>query len=360
MKVNDLILQYPTSLATRRDGICRLRTFVNKDNKIIALLTELSKKNTSTSITNLIEHICLYIIRKGFVSSDSIFIEHYEADKSHGETFDLIKIDEKGAPEWIPLTRGQVLELSSCEPTEFDISTDQNSNLVAEIEQLRNKIDPHIDFPYQEEPDKIRRKLEIEKKQITKKSIQYLIESGAKESFLQEHLKTDLSVFAEIYAKPDDEYICFSEFPINQGLVDFVLLTGISRMDVILIEVKGADFFLVNAGSYNKLSSKVETALDQTRNRVRYIYENYNDFRKQIHKIRESVETGAKLHNSLMGPSKNLEVDPGKDINIQAVVIAGRTRDDYEESRKRHDYEQSSIRIMIESWDSWLRKLRRN
>jgi len=259
MKINDLILQYPTSSVPRRDGICRLRTFVNQRNKIIVLLTELNEKNTSTSITNCIENLCAYITKKGFVPHASVFIEHYEAKGFVNETFDVVTINEKGMPEWEPLTKEQVVELINCELTEFDIQTSQNTHLISEIEQLRNRIDPHIDFLCEEDTDRIIRRIEIEQKQIT-----------------------------------------------------------------------------------------------------RYIYENYRAFRKQIHSIREMVESGTNLYNSLLGPDRNLEVDPAKDIKIQAIVIAGRSRDDYEESRKRHDYEQGSLRIMIESWDSWLRKLRRN
>ena len=130
-------------------------------------------------------------------------------------------------------------------------------------------------------------------------------------------------------------------------------------MDVILIEVKGADFFLTNAGHYSKISSKVEIAVDQIRDRLRYVYENYEKFKRKVHEIREKVESGQTLYNSFQGLFKFLEVDSKKDIKVQSIIIAGRTRDDYEESKKRHDYEFNSIKIMIESWDSWLRKLRR-
>lgn len=116
---------------------------------------------------------------------------------------------------------------------------------------------------------------------------------------------------------------------------------------------------MTNAGHYNKISSKVEIAVDQIRNRLRYVYENYEMLRGKVHEVREMVESGLLLYNSFQGPSKFLNVDPKKGIEVQSIIIAGRTRDDYEESKKRHDYEFNSIKIMIESWDSWLRKLRR-
>ena len=206
----------------------------------------------------------------------------------------------------------------------------------------------------------VQRLFEIEKNQITKESLQTLVNSNSTESTLQKQVKKDLSILAEVYAAPQHEYICFSEFPIGKGFVDFVLFTGRSRMDVILIEVKGADFFLTNAGTYNKISSKVEIAIDQTRNRLRYIYENYMTFKQEMHEIRETVESGQTIYNSFKGCNKFLNVDSKKEIKIQSIIIAGRTRNDYEESKKRHDYEFNSIRIMIESWNSWLRKLRRS
>ena len=90
-----------------------------------------------------------------------------------------------------------------------------------------------------------------------------------------------------------------------------------------------------------------------------YIYENYEAFRQRVHEIREKVESGETIHNSFQGCFRFLEVDSKKDIKIQSIVIAGRTRDDYKESKKRHDYEFNSFKILVESWDSWLRKLRR-
>lgn len=356
MKINDLIVQYP--IRNRQDAICRLRTFVNRKNQIIALVTDLDEKNTSASITNSIEHLYVYLSNKGYIFSETALIEHYESEGR--ESFDLVRINKDGTPEWEPLTREQVLELLGCVSAEFNKITFHSSRLMAEIEQLRYKIDPHIDFPDEGNKDKIKRTFEIQKKLTTKKSLQSLVESGTNEGILQKYLKKDLSIFAEVYAKPEDEYICFSEFPIDSGFIDFVLFTGRSRMDVLLIEVKGADFYLVNAGNYNKLSSKIEKAADQIRNRLRYIYENYETFRAQVHKIKEMVESGDILYNSFLGPSGNLQVDAGKDIKIQSIIIGGISRDNYIESKKRHDYEQNSIKIMIESWDSFLRKLRRH
>jgi hypothetical protein len=357
MKISDLVIRYPT--LQKMDGICRLRTFVSNDHKIVALITSVDDKNTSSSITNNIESICKYLIKKGFVPPQSTFIEHYESHAYFDETFDFITVNKNGSAEWVPAEKIEIIKLLNCEALELESSTFEHDRLVSEIEQLRLAINPRIDFLPDQDTEVIQRSFEIEKNKIKKESIWKLVDSRSNEITLQKQVKKDLSILAEVYAHPEGEYICFSEFPIGDGIVDFVVFTGRSRMDVILIEVKGADFFLTNVGDYNKISSKVEIALDQIRNRLRYIYENYDAFRQKVHEIREKVESGQGLYNSFRGCFKFLEVDSKKDIRVQSIVIAGRTREDYEESKKRHDYEFNSIRIMIESWDTWLRKLRR-
>lgn len=195
---------------------------------------------------------------------------------------------------------------------------------------------------------------------ISKQSVIELVNSNANERELQKLIKRDLSLFAELYSRPSEDYICFSEFPIDDGFVDFAIFTGVSRMDIFLVEIKGANFYLSNKGHYDKFNERVETAVTQLRNRLGYIHRNLSQFRNFVHDIRENVLSGQNIYNSLLGPNKLLEVDRDKDINVYCIVIGGRTRDDFKESRKRQDYEFSfNLPIKIESWDTWLRKLRR-
>jgi hypothetical protein len=77
MKISDLIFRYPTGSILKRDGICRVRIFVNSNNQVISLLTDLGGKNTSSSVTNSVERICTSLSQKGFVPKNTIFIEHY-------------------------------------------------------------------------------------------------------------------------------------------------------------------------------------------------------------------------------------------------------------------------------------------
>jgi hypothetical protein len=173
-------------------------------------------------------------------------------------------------------------------------------------------------------------------------------------------LKQDLSIFGEIYALPHEEYIAFSEFPVGDGFVDFAIFTGRSRMDVVLIEIKGADFYLTNGDAYGKFAAKIDEGAHQIRTRLGVFTRSYEEFRQHVHMIREKAESGSRSHNSFVGPCRPLQVDPDKDVNVRYVVIGGRTRDDVQESRKRNDYERSfNPNIKLESWDSWLRKLRR-
>lgn len=358
MKIIDMIHRYPTHSAIGLDGICRVRIFINSNGEIHSLLTDLASKNPSSSVTNSVENIYHSLIQRGIIPAESKIIEHYEDIKLSNHTFDLVSFNK--VTEWTKIKLETVLALLDCEETELSQLTATNSRLVNEIDRIRYEINPHVDFPYREDPDVIRRRMDIESNSIDKASILKLIQDGSKEQDIARHLKKDLSVFGEVYANPDEEYICFSEFPIFDGFVDYVVFTSRSRMDIYLIEAKGANFNLVNQGGYESFSSKVEEAAGQLRKRIGLIYKNYETFRKEVHQIRVMVESGEKIYNSLIGPKGYLEVDPNKEINIFPVLIAGRTVDDFKESLKRHEYENSTKpTIKVESWDSWLRKLRR-
>jgi len=359
MKINDFIFRFPTGLLTRHDGLCRVRTFIGTNSKVYVLLTNLDE-NTSASITNSIESLFDSLLKRGIVTGECTFIEHYETSLFHGNTFDLVIFDETGGPHWSSIKQSDVEKVLGCDDAELNIPTYEHKRLLNEIARIQNEIDPFINSSWPESPEVMKRRFDIESRMIGKGAISELVENGVNEQELQRLLKSDLTIFAEIYADSKDEYICFSEFPVADGVVDFAVFSGRSRMDVTLIEVKGADFFLVNQGHYDKFASKLEEAVDQIRTRLRHIYENIGEFRSGVHKIRQSVERGAVEHNSLLGPYGKLQVDPNKDINIRCVVIGGRTRNDHEESKKRHDFEHSfSPPIKIESWDTWLRKMRR-
>jgi hypothetical protein len=187
-------------------------------------------------------------------------------------------------------------------------------------------------------------------------NIANLVSRGASERELQAEFKRNMSILGSACAYPaiKDEYIAFSEFPVAHGNADFVVFTDRSRMDVILIEVKGANFNFLNADG--AVASDINLAAQQIRERFYQIQSNYESFRREVHVIRKAVEGGVKKYNSVLGPNGYLHVDPEKDIDVRGIVIGGRTRNDFDESRARHQLEMATPRVMFESWDSWLRK----
>ena len=189
---------------------------------------------------------------------------------------------------------------------------------------------------------------------MSQSSIMNLVVQKASERELQIELKSNLSILGAAYAHPKDEYIVFSEFPISHGNVDFIVFTGRSRMDIILIEVKGANFNFLN--SDDTIAADINIAVQQVRERFYEIQRNYESFRRDAHDIRKAVEGGEQRYNSTLGSYGCLLVDSEKDIDIWGVVIGGRTQNDSHESRTRHQFEMSTPRIMLESWDSWIRK----
>lgn len=360
MKINDFILRYTFANNYNKDGICRIRTFVNSHSKILVLITDLDTKNTSASVTNSIEAICKTLIEKYRMTETSIFIEHYEPSVGRNHTFDIIKLNKENNTEWESITYERILELLECDDNEIGDVTLKNIKLLEEIEQLRTLIAPHSELPDQLASQYILRQFEIEKNMISKNSLHELITKNSNETEFLNLLKNDLSFFAEIYASPNDSYACFSEFPVNNGFVDFMLLTGMSRVDVFLIEVKGADFNLLTRGNYKKFNYKIDTAANQIRDRLGYIHENITSFRDFVHNCRERAFNGERLFNAFIGPEQDTLVDKNKDINIHNIVIGGRTQDDLEESYKRHNFEATfNLPFKLESWDTFYRKLRR-
>lgn len=183
-----------------------------------------------------------------------------------------------------------------------------------------------------------------------------LIKNKSTEQDIQKYLKDHLHLIAEHYASSTNEYIIFSEFPIDEGKVDFVIFTDRSRMQIILIEIKGADFSYLTKS--NKTSNVIREAHEQILERFDFIERNYELFRRKAHEIRQEVEKGKIKYNSLLGSNGFLHVDPNKEIKYRGVVIGGYTTDDILESKKRNQLELDSNRkTQFESWDSFLRKV---
>ena len=64
-----------------------------------------------------------------------------------------------------------------------------------------------------------RRRLEIWENHVPKDRLASLVEKGASEQELAKLLKRDLSLLADAFAFPEEEYIVFAEFPTGTGRV---------------------------------------------------------------------------------------------------------------------------------------------
>ena len=187
--------------------------------------------------------------------------------------------------------------------------------------------------------------------------LEELVSQGSNERKIQALLKSNLELFGKYFSHPENEYIVFSEFPFGQGTCDVVVFTDRSRMDLIAIELKGADFNF--STSNEQISSEIHFAAQQIRDRFSHIDSNRESFRRDAHEIRKKVESGVKLYNSKVGPKGSLLVDPLKEITWRGVVIGGVARDDDFESKEKTKLElNASPRIKYESWTSFIRKLK--
>lgn len=356
LKVSDFIFKFTTRVSLTKMGVCRVRNFVTDNRDVYTLITDISHVYSTISITNVIEDICMSLQERGLVPKGAKFIEHYEADNFQDQRFSLVELIH-GRPRWKNEYLSNIKLILQCEEDELIKLTKEDLRLVSEIEKIKYSKNPSHNFNYVQDSNIIKRKYEINESMMSKVELNNLVIEGSNEQDISRKIKKDLSILAEIYAYPKDEYICLSEFPIDDGFVDYIILTGRSRMDVYLIEVKGSDFNIKNKNS-SKFNEKISEAIFQMDSRRGFIYRNYEFFKKHIHDIRKRVEKGELVYNSYKGPCNELLVDSEKDINIYSVIIGGRTRDDYIESQLRHNYElNSNSNIKLESWDTFMRKL---
>ncbi|WLF83472.1 Shedu anti-phage system protein SduA domain-containing protein [Moraxella sp. ZY210820] len=365
MKILDFVLDFTSD---KLKGFCRVRTYMSNQQPV-TILTELDK-NDGQSVTNAVE-IIIEKLHNEFGFKKHIFIEHYEKLGDTNNSFDLTTINLNKKPQWQTLNNHQMIEIIGEENFNNLINdrSSYNSAIIHQADTIRFKRNIWADFPWFESSRFIQRKLAIEKQMKSKQELINLIQSNAKERELLSFFKEDLSFFGEIYAELEDEYIVFSEYPIHKGtkdkdgFVDFVIFTGRSRMMVILIEIKGSDFNLFNQTGYKQPHSHISIAAQQIRNRLDSIYGRYYDeFRKECHKIRKLAEKNkSPIKHTLLGAKPKLQVDENKDINIRTVIIGGRTVNDYEESMERSKFERShTISVILDSWDTWVRKLKRD
>jgi hypothetical protein len=189
---------------------------------------------------------------------------------------------------------------------------------------------------------------------MTHAALRRLVQTGADERTIQRLLQSNLHLFGEACTPSSiaGEYIAFSEYPIIEGKTDFVVFTDRSRMAIVVIEVKGADFNFLNIDG--TVSAPVNEAVRRVRKKFRVIESNHELFRRRFHEVRREVENGKSRYNSHLSPAKRFHVDPNKEVWLRGMVIGGRMGDNYENSKARHSLEREAHRITFESWDSWI------
>ena len=357
MKVSDFVYEHEKPGYLDLNLICRVRNYVTSRGEIFTVLTDLGDKNPNSSVTNLVEQIRLSLIDKGHIAETSRIIENYDRDPYSLSSFDLVTFSTDNTPSWQKTNIELICNMLECSSEEFSTPSLEIQRIYDEAERLRHGMNPHVDEPWPESFELINRREDIQSKHLAPGSLQAAIDKKASETEIRELLIQDLSILGQFYSHPTEEYICFAEFPIGDGFVDFVVFSGRSRMDVTLIEIKGANYNLINGNSYQDFSAKTNQAVQQVRRRLGYITRNSREFWQFVHKVREDVESGVSRYKSFVGPKTELLVDPQKDINLHTVVIGGKSKDDINESRLRHEYERgNSPSIRIESWDSWIKK----
>lgn len=342
----------------RIPGIYRVRTFMNSKNEIYVVLSELDE-NPSVSVTNSIEFIVNELIYQNKIPFKSKIIEHYSSALFYSEEFDLVTFDSNMKPNWKPASFKTISEVLECSDEEFD-NYRNDERVKKEIEDAILGVPKLQEFKYSEDPNITERRLEIISNQHNKDDIINLLSNNPAEQKLNKFLREDLSLIAECYANPIEEYICFAEFPVGEHRADFVLFTGRSRMNVYLIEIKGADKDLRRKNHYGEFKSSIQEGIGQLKKHSDWCSKNYEKFRKFTYSVLEEVKKGNYPHNAFLGPKYKLMVDPNKDIRLHYILIAGRTENDLNDSKKRDMEERSvSVDMQIETWDSWLNKLTR-
>lgn len=357
MKINDFIFQFTPTNLSRTDSLCRVRIFL-KENTMHALLTNIDEKYSPASVTNSVEHIRTQLIEKGFISDNTLIIEHYEDRLSGYGSFYRVTFGPGGSPKWESISIDKISERFGCNHQELVDKTLKNKRLFNEIERLHETIRPFTTNTWIEDYAVLSRRYKIMDKAITKSELAEFLADNPIERELAKFFKRDLAFFADMYAFPSEEYIVVPELKIEEGFVDYAIFSGRSRMDITLIEIKGANFDLMGSTGYHNISYKTNEALQQVRGRQGTIIRNYQKFREYFHGIREMIETDKHKFEAFCGPKGKLLFDPNKDVNIRTVVIAGRSKNDLEESIERHNLERnSSLPLRLESWDSLLNKL---
>lgn len=355
MKIKDFIFNYDNNKINNFGiaKLCKIQMYDSKKHKKeIILIIDLSNENNKiASTTNYITEIILGLEKKRNSRNKCIFIELDVTGK-----YTEITINEDGIPDFKEIEIGKYFDEEDVKEIEkyrkLTVEQQQEVNSIVRKKNLGTYSVYDLEYKI--------KKYNISNKKKSIEELKKFFEKNPKErEEILKFFKKNLSFFGEFYANNEDEYIVFAEFPINNEKIDFVVFHGRSRMNVTIIEVKGANFTLFTKTGYKQLNSNITKAETQIRKRVDDIEKNYEDFRKKFYKYKEEAVKGkCNIKNILVGAKGDLKVDPEKDIKLNTVIIGGRTEKDkdVEESKERTKYEKHT-KTSLESWDTWINKL---
>ena len=359
MKITDFVFRFKTYGFASEASLCRVRIFTNKESKIHIVLTDLSEEARSTSVTNALELILEQLTELQKIPQNAQIIEHYPRPFEREEKFSMVSFDEDERPIWRSISFAKILKILDCEESEFDLYKN-DERVMKEIYDALNGIPAIEQFEYSENPEITQSRLEIKLNQHSKHEFKALLDKNPTERELAEFLKEDLSLLGEFYAYSPEEYVCFCEFPVGSGRVDFAVFTGRSRMNVYLIEIKGAKRGIFRKNHYKAFTSFAAEGREQLNERAEWIKGHYETYRRFVHEVLAEVKNGRKPYGAFRGPDYKLGVDPNKDVKFFYVLIAGRTTDDLADSHGRHLADSYSVLdIQTETWDSWCNKILR-
>ena len=244
MNTNDFIMDY--SNGNHPIGLYRVRLFNSKKHNLSLIITDIGDMNTGPSVTNSIGQIISKLKAEKKIDSSTIIFEHYEPTFIYDHSFDIVTFDDAMQPVWESISAEKVCDMCEIDKLELMSLVEDDKSLMKEVltktklillkKRNSNRIENHDECKYK----------------LYKKDIRNLINIDASEKEFQNLLNSDLSLIAEVLADPKNEYICFSEFPIGRRRADFVLFTGRSKMNVFIIEIKGANFFFQTRGLIKK------------------------------------------------------------------------------------------------------------
>lgn len=358
MKLNDFIFRFKNNGLVCNAGIYRVRTFVNTAAEVYVVITELDE-NTSISVTNAVEVLVAELIKQQKIPVQANIIEHYPKSIGFSQSFDYVTFNQNGQPFWHSISFHHLLTRLECQKEEFD-DYKKDKRVQKEIQDALNGIPKIEKFEYIEPFEITERRLAIMGNQHTKDELTSLLETYPSESELSIFLKQDMSLLAECYAYPSEEYICFAEFPVGERRADFALFTGRSRMSIYLFEIKGAQGKLCRQNHYHEFRAKIQEGRGQLIQSAAWCSQNYGKFRSFVHNVLKEVKNGRYPYRAFLGPKYRLEVDPNKDIKLNYILIAGRTNNELPDSHKRHTEDSmANLDIQTETWDSWMNKLTR-